>query len=514
MTAVVFYFQVHQPYRLNPYKPADVGTDKPYFDDDVNRQIVRRVAERCYLPMNAVIKEQIEKTDGRFRCSFSLSGTVVQQMRDWAPKALQSFVDLAKTGAVEFLCETSHHSLAVDADPDEFTEQVTNHRRVIEDLFGSRPTTFRNTELWIDENVAKRVEDLGFDVLLGEGADRLLGWRSPQLVYRPRGCERLKLLLRSYLFSDDIAFRFSNKEWPHHPLMADTFASWLHAVPRQAQFLGLFMDYETFGEHQWVDTGILEFMKYLPGYILENERFSFQTPAEFAAATEPVAHLDIPDAVSWADEERSLAAWLGNEEQQEAHRALYALSADVRKAAAAGRTELLEDWRKLTTSDHVYYMCKKAESDGEVHEYFSPYEGPHEAFLRFTSVVDDLKSRLAGRRKKRAARKRAGKKRAAKQPAATKPAATKPAATKPAATKPAATKPAATKPAATKPAATKPASTRSAAKSPTNKPASKKSTGKKTSVKKAARKRQARNQTVRKQRAARQARPRSPDSRE
>ncbi|MCP5068708.1 MAG: alpha-amylase [bacterium] len=417
MTAVVFYFQVHQPYRLNPYKPADVGTDKPYFDDDVNRQIVRRVAERCYLPMNKILKEQIEKTDGRFRCSLSLSGTVIQQMRDWAPKALESFQDLAKTGAVEYLCETSHHSLAVDADPEEFTEQVTNHRAVIEDLFGSRPTTFRNTELWIDENVAKRVEDMGFDVLLGEGADRLLGWRSPQLVYRPRGCERLKLLLRSYLFSDDIAFRFSNKEWPHHPLFADTFASWLHAVPRQAQFLGLFMDYETFGEHQWAETGILEFMEHLPGYILEDERFSFQTPAEFAKATDAVAYLDIPDAISWADEERSLAAWLGNEEQQEAHQALYSLAADVRKAAAAGRTELLDDWRKLTTSDHVYYMCKKAESDGEVHEYFSPYEGPHEAFLRFTSAVDDLKTRVAGRRKQRATKKAAAEKTSVKKAA-------------------------------------------------------------------------------------------------
>ena len=395
MTAVVFYFQVHQPYRLNPYKPADAGTGKSYFDDDTNRRILRRVAERCYLPMNQILLDQIEQTDGRFRCAFSLSGTAIQQMKDWAPKALESFVALAETGNVEYLAETSHHSLAFDVDPQEFEAQVLSHAEVIEDLFGQHPKTFRNTELCIDEDLARRVENLGFDVLLGEGADRLLGWRSPQLVYRPRGCKRLALLLRSYVFSDDIAFRFSNKEWPHHPLFADTFASWLHAVPEQAQYLGLFMDYETFGEHQWAkETGILEFMRYLPGYILEDERFTFETPAEVAARCPPVGELAIPNVVSWADEERSLAAWLGNQMQQEAHERLYALDDEVRKAAQAGRPELLDDWRKLTTSDHVYYMCTKFFSDGDVHKYFTPYESPHESFVRFMSVLDDLEGQL------------------------------------------------------------------------------------------------------------------------
>ncbi|MHC5011627.1 MAG: hypothetical protein ACYTG6_11885, partial [Planctomycetota bacterium] len=230
--------------------------------------------------------------------------------------------------------------------------------------------------------------------LLGEGADRLLGWRSPQVVYRPRTCERLKLLLRSYVFSDDIAFRFSNREWPHHPLFADTFASWLHEVPAQAQFIGLFMDYETFGEHQWAETGILEFMRHLPAHVLEDERFTFQTPAELAAACEPVAEMAIPDVVSWADEERDLSAWRGNPMQQEADRALYALATEARRATATGRPELLDAWRKLTTSDHVYYMCTKFFSDGDVHKYFSPYDTPHEAFLRFMSVLDDLGRRL------------------------------------------------------------------------------------------------------------------------
>ena len=259
-----------------------------------------------------------------------------------------------------------------------------------------RPTTFRNTELCIHEELAQRIEGLGFDVLLGEGWDDLLGWRSAQHVYRPRGCERLKLLLRSYTFSDDIAFRFSNEEWPHHPLYADTFSTWLHEVPERAQFIGLFMDYETFGEHQWAETtGILEFMRYLPRHVLENERFSFQTPAELAASCEPIGELAIPKAVSWADQERDLTAWLGNLMQAEAHRELYAIAAEVYDAALAGHAGLLEDWRRLTTSDHVYYMCTKFFSDGDVHKYFSPYESPHEAYVRFTNVLGDLKSRLA-----------------------------------------------------------------------------------------------------------------------
>jgi len=406
MTAIVFYFQVHQPYRLKPFHPRDVGRRKGYFDTPVNRAIVRRVARRCYLPMNRLLLEKIEETDGRFRCAFSLSGTAIQQMKDWAPRALDSFVALAETGCVEFLGETSHHSLAFLADPEELLAQVEGHCGVIEDLFGARPTTFRNTELVVDEPLARWVEERGFDVLLAEGADRLLGWRSPQHVYRPRGCERLKLLLRSYLFSDDIAFRFSNREWPHFPLFADTFARWLHAVPEQAQLLGLFMDYETFGEHQWAETGIMEFMRHLPAHVLEDERFTFMTPREVAAACEPVGELAFPRAISWADEERDLSAWLGNLMQREAHAALYALADEVRSVAAAGYPGILADWRKLTTSDHVYYMCTKFRSDGDVHEYFSPYDTPHEAFVRFMSVLDDLKLRLRRRTARRRRRAR------------------------------------------------------------------------------------------------------------
>jgi len=395
VTDVVFYFQVHQPYRLERYTFFDVGTDKRRFDDKENRRIVERVAERCYLPMNALVQDLIERTGGRFRCSYSISGTVLRQLEEWVPEALDSFVALSRTGNVEFLCETAYHSLASVGDPAEFAAQVELQRQRIEQLFGKSPTTFRNTELVFDNEIAKRVEDLGFQALLGEGADHLLEGRSPRRVYGVRGCSKLRLLLRDYPFSDDIAFRFSNREWPQYPLMADTFADWLHkAVVPEDAFIGLFMDYETFGEHQGEGTGILEFMKHLPGHVLEDPRFGFATPSQVAAAHEPADRLDVPRPVSWADQERDLSAWLSNHMQQAAHRALYALGRDARRSAALGQAPLLEEWRRLTTSDHVYYMCTKFRSDGDVHEYFTPYESPHDSYILFMNVLDDLSGRI------------------------------------------------------------------------------------------------------------------------
>ena len=397
MIDVVFYFQVHQPYRLRKWKPDDRIRGLDLFDEPLNRMVAERVAERCYLPMNRLLLDAIERTDGQFRCAFSLSGTVIQQLRDWAPDALDSFVDLAESGNVEFLCETEQHSLAALADLDEFESQVEAQRAVVTDLFGA-PGTFRNTELILDNRICAKVEAMGFGCMMGEGADRLLGWRSPQVPYRPKGCRALKLLLRSYSLSDDIAFRFSNRKWPSYPLFADTYAGWLHDVPPPAQFIGLFMDYETFGEHQGAHTGILEFMRCLPEQVLKRTDFRFRTPAQVAAEREAAAELDVSTPVSWADAERNLTAWLGNPMQTAAHAALYALRPDV-LAVADERPDLLAAWRKLTTSDHVYYAATKHHSDAEVHEYFSPYDSPHAAFVTFMSAVDHLRAQV-GKAKK------------------------------------------------------------------------------------------------------------------
>jgi alpha-amylase len=394
VSSVVFYFQVHQPYRVRRYRQADVGRAHDYFDDGLNSFVVKRVAERCYVPMNRLLKQLIDTTDGRFRCAFSISGTALDQMQAWAPEALQTFIELAETGCVEFLCETSHHSLAFDGDMEEFRAQVASHRARIERLFGTAPTTFRNTELVIDEKVAKVVEELGFTALLGEGADKLLNGKSSCFLYRPRGCSKLKLMLRHYPLSDDVGFRFSNKKWPGYPLYADNFAKWLHEAAKDVQFIGLYMDYETFGEHQWAETGILEFMRHVPREVLAKPGVAFATPSEIATACEPVAELPIPRPFSWADQERDLTAWLGNPMQRDAHRRLYQLAANAKLAAERGKPELLAEWRRLTTSDHVYYMCTKFASDGDVHEYFSPYDSPHDAYLNFVCCLDDLEQRL------------------------------------------------------------------------------------------------------------------------
>jgi alpha-amylase len=395
VTDLVFYFQVHQPFRLRRYTFFDIGVSDHYFDDVENARIVRRVAEKCYLPMNALVLHLIGETEGQFRCAYSISGTALDQMERWTPETLESFVRLARTGCVEFLAETSHHSLSGLFDMEEFRAQVTGHAERIERLFGRRPTTFRNTELVVDEKIARAAEEMGFQAILGEGADHLLGWRSPHRVYRPEGCEKIKILLRSYKLSDDIAFRFSNRAWSEWPLTADRFANWVHQVPRADTFIGLFMDYETFGEHQWSDTGIFKFMEHLPREVLKNGRFRFRTPSEVAEERDPVARLSIPHPVSWADVERDLTAWLGNPMQHAANEAFFALRPAVLAAAENGAEELLQSWRRLSTSDHLYYMCTKWFSDGDVHKYFSPYASPHDAFIAFMNVLADL-ARRAG----------------------------------------------------------------------------------------------------------------------
>jgi alpha-amylase len=390
---VVFYFQVHQPFRLRRYSFFDIGAHERYFDDAENARIVKRVAEKCYLPMNALVLELIERHAGRFRCAYSVSGCALEQFEEWVPQVLESFRALARTGCVEFLCETSMHSLAALFDEQEFREQVAEQRARVERLFGRAPTAFRNTELVIDERIAALVEELGFDVLLGEGADVLLAGRSAHVPWRPEGCTRLKLLLRDYELSDDIAFRFSNRSWEEWPLPAERFAGWVRELPPGEELVNLFMDYETFGEHQWADTGIFRFMERLPAELLADPQLRFATPSEAAAGREVAGRLRIPRPVSWADAERDLSAWLGNPMQRAAAEALWSLAPAVRKMPAAG-AELRQRWRRLTTSDHLYYMSTKFFSDGDVHKYFSPYATPHDAFVAFMNVIDDLARRI------------------------------------------------------------------------------------------------------------------------
>jgi len=391
MPDVCFYFQVHQPWRLHPYGVFDIGKSHDYFDDRANQAILEKVATRCYRPMNALLEELVAKHDGRFKASFSISGSALDQLERWAPDVIASYQRLAATGCVELLGETHHHSLAGVAHPGEFAAQVALHAARIEALFGRRPQVFRNTELMFSDALAGPIAALGFRGVLAEGAERVLGWRSPNFVYASRPEPALGLLLKNYRLSDDIAFRFGDRGWSEHPLSVEKFAGWIHAVNGCGTVVNLFMDYETFGEHQWAETGIFEFMRRLPDAILDHADGGFVTPSEALARHPAAGTAEFRDWVSWADSERDLTAWLGNRMQRAALEQLMALREPVR---ATGDPALLETWRRLSTSDHLYYMCTKYFADGDVHKYFSPWDSPYEAHIAFMNVLADLGQRV------------------------------------------------------------------------------------------------------------------------
>lgn len=398
MSAVCFYFQVHQPRRIKRYRFFDIGNDHEYFNDNEDRdtnnaRIVRKVADKCYLPANSALLENL-RYHPEFKAAFSISGIALEQFEEYAPEVIESFKRLFETGRVELLGETYYHSLAFLKSPTEFREQVRMHADKVRELFGITPYVFRNTELIYHNDIAEQVADMGYLGMLAEGAEHLLGWRKPTYVYHAKNDPSFKLLLKHYKLSDDIAFRFSNRDWEEWPLTAPKFANWVNAHNGDGHVINLFMDYETFGEHQWEDTGIFNFLRALPSEVLKHPDNSFVTPTEALRDYASVGELDAPHYVSWADMERDLSAWLSNPIQHDALRALYELEPQVR---ASGDAQLIEDWRRLTTSDHLYYMCTKWFNDGDVHKYFSPYESPYEAFIAYMNVLNDVRARAGGK---------------------------------------------------------------------------------------------------------------------
>jgi alpha-amylase len=393
--SIVLYLHVHQPYRIRHYTIFDAGKNHDYFDahyDDrtSNERIIHKVAEKSYLPTNKLLKELLD-TYPDFRVSLSITGTLLEQLERWHPAALKSFQELNETGRVEIVGETYHHSLAFFYSQAEFEMQVQMHQEIIQRLFGQTPTAFRNTELAYNNDLAYWADRAGYKAILAEGWDPVLGWRSPNFVYRPTYTDNIRLLMKNYKLSDDIAFRFGNQDWAEWPLTADKFSHWLTESGDATNF-NLFMDYETFGEHQWDDTGIFEFLRHLPEEWLTNENNTFMTVTQAAEYYNPVDKVDVEHTTTWADTERDLSAWLGNPMQHQAIGALYELQSDI---IASGDLSLIEDWRKLQTSDHYYYMCTKWFNDGDIHAYFSPYATPYEAFMNFMNSYHDLRYRLA-----------------------------------------------------------------------------------------------------------------------
>lgn len=395
MSSVCFYFQVHQPIRIKKYRIFDIGLNHEYFNDDSdtnlnNVKILKKVIDKAYLPTNKLMFSLLKKHP-EFKISYSFSGIFLEMLEKHFPEVLKSFQDIVETGRVEVLSETYYHSLSFFYSRSDFERQVSLHRRLVKRLFGVVPSTFRNTELAYNNELAQWADKKKYKAILAEGWDPILGWKSPNFVYKPKNTKKIKLLLKNYKLADDIAFRFSEKSWKEYPLTAPKFSQWVNAINGNGQVVNLFMDYETFGEHQWEDTGIFDFMEALPGEILKHPDNDFVTPSEAADRYPAMGEIDVPSVVTWADMERDLSAWAGNSIQNSALKFIYDLEDRV---LGTKNRSIIESWRRMQTSDHFYYMCTKWFSDGDVHKYFNPYESPYDAFICFMNAANDLRLRI------------------------------------------------------------------------------------------------------------------------
>ncbi|MBQ6414561.1 glycoside hydrolase family 57 protein [Candidatus Saccharibacteria bacterium] len=395
MRAICLYLHIHQPVRYREYSIFDVGNDHHYFDDDYygrqsNERIFKKVADKSYYPMLSLLEDSINRYPS-FKFSLSITGTWLDQAERWTPELIAQIRRLVDTGRVEIVSETYYHSLAFFSNLEEFNEQVKLHTEKIKTLFGVTPQVFRNTEFAYNDQLAKWADEAGYKGILAEGWDKILGWRSPNHVYQPIGCKNIKLLLKNYRLSDDIAFRFSNRSWGEWPLTVPKYQRWVDDDCLRGPLINLFMDFETFGEHQWKDTGIFDFMRNLiPSWLSEYEN-KFITVSEACELEPPVDAISMPETVTWADTERDLSAWASNAMQNSAMSDLYNMRDSV---LATDDLELIRDWRYLTTSDHPYSMCTKYWHDGDVHAYFSAYASPYESFMYFENVLRDLDYRL------------------------------------------------------------------------------------------------------------------------
>lgn len=397
MLNIIFYFQVHQPYRLGHFNVLDISAGENLFDDKLNGLVMRKVAEKCYLPTNKLLLDLIKQNEGRFKVAFSITGTAIEQFKLYSPETLDSFKRLVDTGCVEIMGETYFHSLAFLYDTNEFLDQVTMHRDLMKQEFGYDTVTFRNTELIYQDRLSDLIYEIeGFKTIVTEGVDRILQWRTPLYAYKNYSKD-INLLLKYYQLADDIAFRFSNRDWPEYPLTVEKFVNWIdHLTLAETSgknlFLNLFMDYETFGEHQWASSGIFDFMGKFPQEVLKRPHLGFANPKDTThLANYQQESLSFPEAVSWADEQRDLSAWLENDMQKNSIETLYELFIRIKQK---GDPELLRTARLLSTSDHFYYMCSKYFQDGDVHKYFSPYDSPDQAYIYFITALAELEERI------------------------------------------------------------------------------------------------------------------------
>ena len=390
--SICIYFQIHHPERLRKYQFFDIGKKHNYFDNYANRSELEDLAEHCYLPANALLLELIKKYEGKFKVAFSITGSAIDQLEMHTPEVIRSFQELAATGCVEFLAETYSHSLAsLSEDTDEFEQQVKRHSNTIKQLFGKKPVTFRNTSLIYSDKIGERVAKLGFKTMLTDGAKHVLGWKSPNFVYKNALNENLNLLLKNSKLSDDIATHFSDRNWSEYPLSSEKYASWVESSLQDTDVLNLFMNYEVIGYYNNAQSGIFDFLRYFIKNISANPNYQFLLPKEVAKKHPAKGVLPVPYPISWTDEERDITSWLGNELQKEAFNKLFAIQPLVRKKKNA---ELIEDYSRLQASEHFYFMRTKLFSGTDYHKYLHPYDSPYEAFINYMNVLSDFIERV------------------------------------------------------------------------------------------------------------------------
>lgn len=391
MKSICLLFQVHQPFRHRRYRFFDIGNDHYYYDDYSNESIMRRVADKSYLPANKLLKELIDKLEGKFKVAFAISGIALEQFELYAPELIDSFRDLAKTGCVEFVAETYSHSLTSVKSPDTFKKEVKLHEERIFGLFGQKPRVFRNTEMIYSNDIGELILNMGYEAVLTEGAKQILGWKSPNFLYVNAVNPRLKVLMRNFKMSDDLAFHFSNKDWSEYPLTAEKFVGWLGNLDKNEELVNLFLNYDAFGNKNSEESGIFDFLSAFLEKVVKSDELAFATPSEVVQQLQPVSAVNVPEAISWADEERDITAWLGNKMQKEACSKLYDLA---KRMNSCSDKKLLNDWNYLQASDHFNFMSTKHTIDGNVSREENPFGSPYEAFINFMNVLSDFKIRL------------------------------------------------------------------------------------------------------------------------
>lgn len=387
MKTICLYFEIHQIIHLKRYRFFDIGTDHYYYDDYENERSISDIAERSYMPALNTFLEMIRNNGNYFKLAFSISGVGLEQLEMHAPQVITKLQELNDTGCVEFLAEPYSHGLSSMVNEEAFAADVKKQAAKIQEYFGKKPTVLRNSSLIYSDDIGGQAAAMGFKGMLTEGAKHVLGWKSPHYVYNCAIAPNLKLLLRDVELSDDISLRFNNSDWAGYPLFADNYINRIASLPENEQVINIFMELSALGIAQPLSSNILEFIKALPGYAKE-KGITFSTPTEICLKMNSVGNLDVPDTLSWVDEERDVSCWLGNPMQREAFNKLYSVADRVR---IANDPRINQDWDYLQASNNFRFMTTKHSNVGLDRGIYS---SPFYAFTNYMNILGDFINRV------------------------------------------------------------------------------------------------------------------------